>query len=128
MAPHAASPALGEFEMVVLLAVLYLIEADQPAYGSTIRDAITVRANRRVARGAIYVTLDRLEAKGLLASRIADATSIRDDRPKRLFKLTSPGLKAVRQAVGLVNRMKQGLEPVLSPFGGAQGKPGRASS
>jgi PadR family transcriptional regulator, regulatory protein PadR len=106
-------PPLGEFEMIVLLAVLYLFEADQPAYGSTIRDAIAARANRRVARGAIYVTLDRLESKGLLASRMGDASALRDDRPKRLFKVTPAGLKAVRQAVGLVNRMQEGLEPIL---------------
>ncbi len=111
--PPPAPTVLGEFEIVVLLAVLYLIEAEQPAYGSTIRDAIAIRANRSVARGAIYVTLDRLESKGLLASRIGDASALRDDRPKRLFKLTSSGLKSVRHAVGLVNRMQQGLEPVL---------------
>lgn len=110
-----AHAVLGEFEIVVLLGVLYLIEAEQPAYGSSIRDAIAVRANRSVARGAIYVTLDRLESKGLLASRVGEASPLRDDRPKRLFKLTSSGLKAVRQAVGLVNRMQEGLEPVLQP-------------
>ena len=108
-------PVLGEFEMIVLLAVLYLVEADQPAYGSTIRDAIALRANRRVARGAIYVTLDRLESKGLLASRMGEATPAREDQPKRLFTLSAAGLKAVRQAVALVNRMQQGLEPVLTP-------------
>lgn len=113
--PAAASVVLGEFEMVVLLAVLHLVEHDQPAYGSTIRDAIAQRANRPVARGAVYVTLDRLEAKDLLASRVGEPTALRDNRPKRLFKLTAAGLKAVRQAVALVNRMQQGLEPVLRP-------------
>ena len=113
--PHTpSSVVLGEFEMVILLAVLHLVEQDQPAYGSTIRDAIALRANRQVARGAIYVTLDRLETKGLLASRLGDATRVRDHRPKRLFKVTPAGLKAVRQAVALVNRMQQGLEPVLT--------------
>jgi PadR family transcriptional regulator, regulatory protein PadR len=118
--PATPSVVLGEFEMVVLLAILHLVEHDQPAYGSTIRDAIAQRANRAVARGAIYVTLDRLEAKGLLSSRVGEPTALRDNRPKRLFKLTPGGLKAVRQAVALVNRMQQGLEPVL--------KPGRAHS
>lgn len=113
--PTPTLPALGEFEMVVLLAVLHLVETEQPAYGSTIRDAIDVRANRRVARGAIYVTLDRLETKGLLSSRLGDPSTLRDDRPKRLFKLTPTGLKAVRQAVALVNRMQHGLEAALQP-------------
>jgi PadR family transcriptional regulator PadR len=117
MAPTPSSPTLvvAEFELVVLLAVLHLVEHDQPAYGSTIRDAIAERANRQVARGAVYVTLDRLESKALLSSRMAEPTPLRDDRPKRLFKLTPAGLKAVRQAVALVNRMQQGLEPVLKP-------------
>jgi DNA-binding PadR family transcriptional regulator len=106
--------------MVVLLAILHLVEHDRPAYGSTIRDAIAQRANRPVARGAIYVTLDRLESKGLLSSRVGEPSALRDNRPKRLFTLTPGGLKAVRQAVALVNRMQQGLEPVL--------RPGRASS
>jgi DNA-binding PadR family transcriptional regulator len=113
MAPVSSPIVLGEFEVVVLLAVLQLVECGQPAYGSTIRDAIVLRANRKVARGAIYVTLDRLEQKGLLASRLAEATRVRDHRPKRLFKLTGAGLKAVRSAVALVNRMQRGLEPVL---------------
>ena len=113
--PTLTPPALGEFEMVVLLAVLHLVENDQPAYGSTIRDTIDARANRRVARGAIYVTLDRLEAKGLLTSKLGEPSAMRDDRPKRLFKLTSNGLKAVRQAVALVNRMQHGLEAALQP-------------
>lgn len=116
--PTPTPQVLGEFEVVVLLAVLYLVKADQPAYGSTIRDAIAMRAQRQVARGAIYVTLDRLEAKGLLNSRLGEATPSRDDRPKRLFKLTPAGLNAVRQAVSLVNRMQEGLEPVLAPATG----------
>ena len=122
MASTPASPSvvLGEFEVVVLLAVLHLVEHDQPAYGSTIRDAIAQRANRPVARGAVYVTLDRLESKDLLSSRVGEPTALRDNRPKRLFKVTPAGLKAVRQAVALVNRMQQGLEPVL--------RPGRANS
>lgn len=113
--PTLTPAPLGEFEMVVLLAVLHLVETGQPAYGSTIRDAIDVRANRSVARGAIYVTLDRLEAKGLLESRLGEPSTLRDDKPKRLFKLTPSGLKAVRQAVALVNRMQHGLESALQP-------------
>jgi DNA-binding PadR family transcriptional regulator len=109
----SSAVVLGEFEVVVLLAVLYLLEDGQPAYGSTIRYAIARRANRRVARGAIYVTLDRLEAKGLLSSKVGEATADRDDRPKRLFTVTAAGLASVRQAVALVNQMQEGLEPVL---------------
>jgi DNA-binding PadR family transcriptional regulator len=111
--PH--TPVLGEFEVVVLLAVLRLVETAQPAYGSTIRQVIAQRANRPVARGAIYVTLDRLESKGLLTSRLGEGDASRDSRPRRLFSVTPDGLAAVRQAVSLVNRMQAGLEPVLEP-------------
>lgn len=107
------TPVLGEFEVVVLLAVLRLTESGELAYGSTIRDVIAARANRPVARGAIYVTLDRLETKRLLRSRLGHGDVARDSRPRRLFAVTAAGLTAVRQAVSLVNRMQAGLEPVL---------------
>jgi DNA-binding PadR family transcriptional regulator len=108
-------PILGEFEVVVLLAVLRLTEAGDAAYGSTIRHVIAQHANRPVARGAIYVTLDRLQAKRLLTSRLGEGDLARDSRPRRLFSVTPSGLKALRQAISLVNRMQAGLEPVLEP-------------
>jgi DNA-binding PadR family transcriptional regulator len=107
-------PALGEFELVVLLAVLHLVEHRQPAYGSSIRDVIAARANRPVARGAIYVTLDRLEGKRLLGSKLGDGGKERDNRPRRLFTVTAAGLAAAKHAVSMVNRMQAGLEPVLA--------------
>ena len=113
MPPASAASVLGEFELVVLVAVLHLIDRGEPAYGSSIRDEIRVRANRPVARGAIYVTLDRLEQKRLLASQLSGAAAARDGRPRRLFKVTPAGLRAARQAVQLVNRLQAGLEPLL---------------
>ena len=62
----APTPILGEFETLLLLAILHLHEQKQEAYGSAIRDEIETRAQRAVPRGSIYVTLDRLEEKGLL--------------------------------------------------------------
>jgi PadR family transcriptional regulator PadR len=105
----AQVPTLGEFEIIVLLAVLRLGEAMTPAYGSTIRDEIARHANRRIARGAIYVTLDRLEEKGLLISRVAEGTPTRDQRPKRLFKVTPGGRRSLVQALELMNRLQHGL-------------------
>lgn len=104
---------LGEFEVVVLLAVLHLGARDEQAYGSTIRDEIAARAHRPFARGALYVTLDRLESKGLLASRLTGATPRRDNRPKRVFKVSPAGLRAVRQSVAVMSNMQRGLEPLL---------------
>jgi DNA-binding PadR family transcriptional regulator len=113
MPPAPAAPVLGEFEIVVLIAVLHLVDRGEPAYGSSVRDEIRARANRPIARGAIYITLDRLEQKRLLASHLGGAVPARDGRPRRLFKVTPAGLRAARQAVQLVNRLQAGLEPLL---------------
>jgi PadR family transcriptional regulator, regulatory protein PadR len=95
---------LGEFEMLVLLAVLHLSDA---AYPPSIRAEIEQRARRDVARGAVYVTLDRLETKGLLASRkAADAAG----RLRRTFRVSAKGRRALEQSLTAVERMRSGLE------------------
>jgi PadR family transcriptional regulator, regulatory protein PadR len=101
---------LGEFELVVLLAVLHLGDA---AFGSNIRDEIERRSSRRVSRGAVYITLDRLEDKGLLASKLAGASDSRGGRPKRFFSVTAAGLKGVKHSIRLLARMQKGLEPLI---------------
>jgi DNA-binding PadR family transcriptional regulator len=101
---------LGEFEVVVLMAVLHLRD---DAYGSSIRDDIEGRAGRPVTRGAVYITLDRLEEKGLLSSKLGGATPGRGGRPKRLFRVTAAGVKAIKQSVAALVRMHRGLEPIL---------------
>jgi DNA-binding PadR family transcriptional regulator len=106
----ASAGPLGEFEVVILMAVLHL---GGDAYGSTIRDEIERRSHRQVARGAVYITLERLEEKGLLASKIGGATPARGGRPKRLFRVTPAGVKAVKQSVAVLTRMHKGLEPIL---------------
>ena len=110
--PTPQSP-LGEFEVVVLLAVLHLTARKELAYGSPIRDEIERRGGRPVSRGAVYITLDRLAEKGLLDSRLSTGSPERKLRPRRLFRVTPPGLRAVRQSMGLIAKMQHGLEPVL---------------
>jgi DNA-binding PadR family transcriptional regulator len=100
---------LGEFEVVVLLSVLHL---GQDANGSAVRTDIEQRIGRQVSRGSVYVTLDRLEEKGLLSSRLIDAPTVRGGT-KRLFRATAAGVKAVRHALATFDRMRQGLEPLL---------------
>ena len=107
------TPILGEFETLLLLAILHLHEQKEEAYGSAIRDEIETRAQRQVPRGSIYVTLDRLEEKGLLTSREGGATAARGNRPKRLFTVTPAGVRAVKLAVGALTRMQRGLDAVL---------------
>jgi PadR family transcriptional regulator PadR len=101
---------LGEFEVIVLLAVMQLGDA---AYPPAIRTEIERRSRRAVARGAVYVTLDRLETKGLLVSRSSDEGSEGGGRPRRYFRVSPRGLRAVRQALAVVQRMRSGLELLL---------------
>jgi DNA-binding PadR family transcriptional regulator len=100
---------LGEFEVVVLMAVLRL---GTEANGSAARKEIEARTGRRVSRGSVYITLDRLEEKGLLGSRTVEAPTVRGGT-KRLFRVTPAGLKAVKHAIATVVRMHDGLEPLL---------------
>ncbi len=110
------APVLGEFEALLLLAVLHLTAAGHDAYGSAIRTEIEARSGRAVPRGSIYVTLDRLEDKGLLSSRAGAATAERGHRPRRIFKATPAGVRAASASVEAVTRMHRGLETVLGRF------------
>lgn len=101
---------LGEFEVLILLAVLRLRE---DAYPPSVRTEIEARAQRTVQRGAVYVTLDRLESKGLLTSRV-DEGDASTGRPRRVYRVSPRGLRAVRRALLAVERMRIGLEPVLN--------------
>jgi PadR family transcriptional regulator PadR len=103
--------SLGEFEVLILLAVLRL--RDDAAYPPAIRAAIEERAGRSVQRGAVYVTLDRLESKGLLTSRV-DAAGAGPGRPRRFYRVSPKGLRAVRRALHAVEQMRAGLGPVLN--------------
>lgn len=103
------SPPLGEFEVLVLMAVLHLGDA---AYPPAVRSAIEVRTGRPASRGAVYVTLDRLESKRLLTSRL-EPVETGPGRPRRYYRVSARGLTAVRRALGAVARMRSGLEPLL---------------
>ncbi|HEX8985002.1 MAG TPA: PadR family transcriptional regulator [Bryobacteraceae bacterium] len=96
----------GEFEQVVLLAVLRLGEN---AYGVTIRSEIAERTGRQIAPGALYTTLDRLEDKGCLASRMGDPTPERGGRAKRYYVVTAAGLKSVTEAQRAFRNLLEGL-------------------
>ena len=111
MAP--TGPSLGEFETLMLLAVLHLVEQKRDAYGSAIRDEIQSRAQRHVPRGSIYITLDRLEQKGMLLARESGTSAERGGRPRRVFTVTPAGVRAVKAAVDAVTRMQRGLHTVF---------------
>jgi DNA-binding PadR family transcriptional regulator len=91
----AKRDVLGGFELQVALAVMRL---GDHAYGVPIADTIEEASGRDVAAGSIYITLDRLEAKGLVTSRLGESTPARGGRAKTYFQITGKGVRAVRQA------------------------------
>jgi DNA-binding PadR family transcriptional regulator len=106
---QAHSP-LGEFEITVLMAALRL-EAE--ATGSRVRDEIERLTHRKVARGAVYVTLDRLESKKFVTSRQAPATPGRGGRPRRIYRVQPAGVRAVERSLTAIERMRAGLNLVV---------------
>jgi DNA-binding PadR family transcriptional regulator len=86
---------LGNFELMVLLA---LIRVGDDAYGVPIASVIKESSGRAVALGSVYATLDRLEAKGYVSSRLGDPTPERGGRAKRYFHITGKGLREARAA------------------------------
>jgi len=93
---------LGEFEHVVLLAVAHLGES---GYGTTIRRDIEHRTGRPVTVGAIYATLGRLEAKGLVESWTGESTARRGGRAKRHFRLLPAGIQALESTRRMLESM-----------------------
>jgi len=86
---------LGTFEQLVLLAA---IRAGDDAYPPRLIELIGEATGREPSRGAVYVTLDRLEGKGLLSSTAVDPGPDRGGRPRRLVAVTGEGVSAVREA------------------------------
>lgn len=105
---------LGEFEHLVLLAVLRL-RAD--AVGVAIARELEEKAGRRVSRGALYSALDRLERKGFLAWEEADVVPERGGHPMRRFEVTAAGLAAVREHREAIRRLSAGLDRMLGERG-----------
>src|SRR5688572_2545963 len=101
--------ALGEFEQMVLLAVLCAVQDGGHAYGVTVHAELERRTKRRVARGAVYVTLDRLEKKGLLESYVTDPTPERGGRAKRCYRVTKPAMAALRASRRALVALWEGL-------------------
>jgi PadR family transcriptional regulator PadR len=97
---------LGEFEQLVMLAILRLREE---AYGMTVRREIEARTSRECSIGAVYATLDRLELKGLVKSRETAATEDRGGRPRKIYQVTASGQQALQQTQKALASMLDGL-------------------
>lgn len=102
---------LGEFEMLVLLAALRL--GAQEAHAVSIAEEIGERTGRGTRRSAVYTTLQRLEEKGLVASRLGDPRPERGGKARRLVTVRPEGVAAVREARAALQRMWGGLGAAL---------------
>jgi DNA-binding PadR family transcriptional regulator len=101
---------LGEFEQMVLLSIMRL---GKGAYGLAIRDELASVAERTPSSGALYTTLDRMEKKGLLASRAGEATQERGGRPRRYVTVTPEGRAVLARSRSTLMALWDGLEGAL---------------
>lgn len=101
---------LGEFELMVMLAVLH---RKDDAYGVTIAEELEERSDRATSRGALYVTLKRLEEKGFLSSSLDGPGASRGGRRRRYYRPTPDGIVAVGDAREAMRKMWHGLEQEL---------------
>jgi DNA-binding PadR family transcriptional regulator len=104
------SSPLGEFEQVVLLAIL---RQGTTAFGLEVRSEIERCTSRTVSRGAFYTTLDRLEKKGYLAWEEATSDDPARTAPLRRFRVTPAGLEALRVSRRALQALWRGLEETL---------------
>ena len=102
--------ALGEFEQLVLLAALHL---GDKAYGVAIVDEIEERSGRTVSRSSLYITFDRLEAKGYLTSELRPGDKTRGGKLRRYISVSEVGLAELQNSRELLLGMWRGLEPML---------------
>ena len=108
MAKH---DSIGQFEQLVLTAVLSLRE---DAYGVTIHEKVGELARpKAVSLGAVYVTLDRLEDKGLVSSWLSEPTAERGGRAKRCYRLEALGERALQESAATAKRIWDTLVEVL---------------
>jgi len=101
---------LGDVEHFVLVALLHL---GGESYGVPIMDEIATRTGRAISRPAVYIALRRLESKGLLNSRVGEATAERGGRAKRYFKLTKAGARQLKQSRDAFVRMWEDADHLI---------------
>lgn len=104
---------LGEFEQIVMLAIVHINHLGDDVYGVPIVDEIERRTGREVSRAAVYITLRRLEEKGLVASWMSDPTSERGGRSRRCVAVTPLGRRALADARTVLDLMWRGANPKL---------------
>jgi PadR family transcriptional regulator PadR len=105
----ASRAALGEFEHLVLATALRV----KDGYGAELMRELEARTGRQVQGGSLYVTIDRLERKGFVVTRLEDPTEQRAGRPKRYVDVTAAGVKALAEQREALLRAWRGIEQTL---------------
>ena len=109
---------IGAFEQLALLAVMRL---DDEAYGAKIQEELDRIGGRSAAISTIYITLTRLEAKGMVTSSMGASSEVRGGRPRRYFRIEPAGLIALREARATLLSMWDGLEEQFERITGTTG-------
>jgi PadR family transcriptional regulator len=104
------APVLGEFEQLVLLA---LVRLGRDAYGAAVSEEIEQQTGRPVSVSAVHTTLDRLEEKGFVRSRLGDPTPQRGGKRKRHYIVQPTGLRTLQASLRALRRMTDGLDDLL---------------
>ncbi len=115
---------LGEFEQLLLFALLRL---EEDSYGVTIRGEIERRTGRAPSPGAIYTALSRLEAEGLVTSRLGTATPARGGRRKKYYDIEPQGAEALQRSFSALSEMADGLLPKLADLASGETSGGRTT-
>jgi len=101
---------LGTFEQAVLLALVRPTSgSSDESYGRSILKDVQTRLAREVAAGAVYATLERLEEKGLISSRVGPGSDVRGGRQKRFYSVEPQGLKSLNEAKAAVDHLWSGV-------------------
>jgi PadR family transcriptional regulator, regulatory protein PadR len=103
---------LGEFEYLLITAAATL---NENAYGAAMREAIMQATGRGCSIGALYTTLDRLEAKGLVQTWMADGTPQRGGRSRRMVRVTPAGKAAARSFYEAIIRISNSAPWATTP-------------
>jgi PadR family transcriptional regulator, regulatory protein PadR len=106
---------LGTFEQAILLA---LVRLGKDAYGRAVLKETQARLQRDLAAGAVYATLDRLEQKALISSRLESGTAIRAGRPRRYYSIEGAGVRALNDAKAATDNLWHGVRWPLRPLKG----------
>ena len=103
---------LGEFEQMLLLATLRL---GDEAYGVALMKELENTVGRRVSRGSVYVTLERMEEKGWVTSSLSGSRMERGGRPRRVVKVTPEGVIQLRRSRDALLTLWEGVEALDAP-------------